>query len=222
MLNRENKLFFLLFIVGVLFFTACKNNKYKEYNTEEIATIRERAMATSQSILGQETYFAIYQMANDSILNWSKNELGLWKYFGNLTDYRLDSVFCVNEAADRIVFSIFRRTMIDDAFSDGISYFYSKKIRNTWYFFEGAYMVLPRESYQKGIRTPLGFEKLKQIATYNIYRGYLKKNNQGEWKINDRFFSTFNKDAYNYPFTTQEAWEESWLKLARENWTKKR
>ena len=111
MLNRENKLFFLLFIVGVLFFTACKNNKYKEYNTEEIATIRERAMATSQSILGQKTYFAIYQMANDSISDWSKNELGLWKYFGNLVDYQLDSVFCVNKAGNKMVFSIFSRSL---------------------------------------------------------------------------------------------------------------
>ena len=35
---------------------------------------------------------------------------------------------------------------------------------------------------------PLNFEKLKQIATWNIYRRYLKKNTQGEWEINDRFF----------------------------------
>ena len=117
MLHRENRLILLILLLFLLI-TGC--NRIVKYNEKEIAEIRERTLATSQSILGQETYFAIYQMANDSILNWSKNELGLWKYFGNLTDYRLDSVFCVNEAADRIVFSIFRRTMIDDAFSDGI------------------------------------------------------------------------------------------------------
>ena len=44
-LHRENKLFILLFIVCTLSFTAC--NKYKEYNTKEIAKIREITVATS-------------------------------------------------------------------------------------------------------------------------------------------------------------------------------
>ena len=60
-------------------------------------------------------------MANDSITNWSKNKLGLWKYYGNLTDYQLDSVFCINEAANKIVFSILRRSAVDNAVGDGIS-----------------------------------------------------------------------------------------------------
>jgi len=82
-------------------------------------------------------------------------------------------------------------------------------------------MVLPREFYQEDIHTPLSFEKLKQIATMNIYRGYLRKGKKRKWEINDNFFATFNYDAYNYPFTTQEAWDESWLKLCRENWSKR-
>ena len=218
-LRRENKLFILLFVVASLFFTACK--RYKEYNVKEIATIRESCIKVSQTILGKNEYYSIYQMANDSIINWSKNELGKWKYFGNLTDYQLDSVFCVNKTGNRIIFSILRRTIIDDADGDGISYFYGVKIRNNWYFFEGEYMVLLREYYQEDIHTPLSFEKLKQIITSYKYRHYLNKNKQGQWEINEKFFATFNYDAYNYPFTTQEAWDESWLKLCRENWSKK-
>jgi hypothetical protein len=62
------------------------------------------------------------------------------------------------------------------------------KIKGNWYFFRGEGMVLPREYYQKDIHRPLSFEKMKQIATFNIYRHYLKKNKQGEWEINERFF----------------------------------
>ena len=185
-LHRENKLFILLFIICFSFFTAC--NGHKEYNTKEVAKIRERAIATSQSIIGKETYYSIYQMANDSILNWSENKLGLWKYYGNLTDYQLDSVFCVNEAENKIVFSILRRSLGTNSVGDGISYFYGVKIRNTWYFFQGPFMFLPREFYQKDIHTPLSFEKLKQIATKNIYQGYLEWGKNGQWEINERFF----------------------------------
>jgi len=119
MLRRENKLFILLFVVASLFFTACK--RYKEYNVKEIATIRERCIKVSQTVLSQDEYYSIYQMANDSIINWSKNELGKWKYYGNLTDYQLDSIFCVNEMGDKIIFSILRRSVADNAVMDGIS-----------------------------------------------------------------------------------------------------
>ncbi len=83
-------------------------------------------------------------------------------------------------------------------------------------------MVLPREYYQKNIHTPLSFEKLKQIATFNIYKYYLEKNKKEDWVIRERFFRNLEDyDAYSYPFTTQEAYDESWLKLAKENWVKK-
>ena len=83
-------------------------------------------------------------------------------------------------------------------------------------------MIVPRENHQEDIHTPLSFEKLKQIATVRLYLRYLKKNKNEEWEINDNFFSDlYERDAYNYPFTTQEAWEESWLRLCRANWEKK-
>ncbi len=50
-------------------------------------------------------------------------------------------------------------------------------------------MVVPREHYQSDIYTPVSFEKLHEIAMINIFRGYLKKNEDGEWKINDAFFT---------------------------------
>ena len=184
MLHQGNKLFIVL--LCILLFFSC--DKYKKYNTKEIADIRERVSTMSQSILGRENYFYVYQIANDSINNWIKHELEYWKYYGKTAEYQLDSVFCVNKSGNKIVFSILRYHLPKESSADGISYFYGVKIRNTWYFFEGAYMVLPREYYQVDIHTPLSCEKLKQIATSNIYRYYLKKNKNGEWEINDDFF----------------------------------
>ena len=50
-------------------------------------------------------------------------------------------------------------------------------------------MVVPREHYQSDIYTPVSFEKLHEIAIRNSFRGYLKKNEDGEWEINDAFFT---------------------------------
>jgi len=104
--------------------------------------------------------------------------------------------------------------------ADGITYFYGIKISGGWYFFAGPYLVLPRIGYQKDLHTPLSFTKLHEIAMDTVFKGYLKKNKEtGEWEINDAFFARFyERDAYNFPFTTQEAWDESWLRLMRENW----
>jgi hypothetical protein len=174
-------------------------------------------MEKSQALLGRE-YWIIYNSAIDSIDNWIDNEIGNFTYWKSLINYQLDSVLCVNEQRDKIFFSILLPYIDKAGTSDQIEYFYGVKIKDRWYFFEGPTLVLPREYYQEDIHSPLSFEKLKQIATFNIYRRYLQKNKQGEWKINEQFFTTFNKDAYNYPFSTQEEWEESWLKLSREKW----
>ena len=209
MLHRENKIFIIIFIIGC-------NNK-KEYNSKEIKVVRDNCMNKSHELLGNE-YWVIYNSAIDSINSWINNKIGNYAYWNSLIDYQLDSILCVNKDKNKIIMSILLPYIGEKGVQDDIKYFYGVKINNQWYFFGGATMVLPREYYQKDIHTPLSFEKLKQIATSNIYQGYLIKNTNGEWVINEQFFSTFNKDAYNYPFTTQEAWEESWLKLNRQKW----
>ena len=223
MSHQGNKL--ILLMLTVCFFIASCNKKVK-YNEKELADIRERTLAISQSILGKETSFAIFQMANDSISNWTKYELGLWKYLGKVLYYQLDSVFCVNKEANKIVFSILKCDKRDDAIMDVISHFYGVKIRNTWYFFDGPDLVLPREYYQKDIHMPLSFEKLKQIATSNIYRYYLKKNKNGEWEINDEFFdriSNKNISTSGYGGCIEcQTEEEYYMYLVKKNWQKKK
>ena len=160
----------------------------KQIDEKEIAEIRERTMGESSNILGKETYFAIFQKANDSINNWGAHEIGFWRAHGKAIEHQLDSVFCVSPSGNKIVFAILRRNVRDSGVLDGITYFYGVKIGNEWYFFKGPSLVLQREYYQDDIHTPLSFEKMKQIAASNIYRRYLTKNRQGGWEINERFF----------------------------------
>jgi hypothetical protein len=67
----------------------------------------------------------------------------------------------------------------------------------------------------------LSFEKLKQIATYNIYRGYLIKDEKGNWIINDKFFSDLTSVAWCTDCTTQEQWDSAYMYQVNLNWQKK-
>jgi hypothetical protein len=100
----------------------------------------------------------------------------------------VDSILCVNKSGNKLITSILLKQLLKDGVQDDIEYFYGVKVQGEWYFFADATLVLPREYYQKDIHTPLSFEKLRQIATWNIYRSYFKKNKQGEWEVNERFF----------------------------------
>jgi hypothetical protein len=218
MLHQGIKLMGMLLLIT----TVVSCSRYKEYNAKEIQEIRKRNIDYALSILGQDEYWGIYDKINDSINMWKINNLGLYKYYGVSKEYLVDSIICINRHGDKIITSVLLRQLLEEGIQDDIKYFYGVKIRGTWYFFGGATLVLPREYYQKDIHTPLSFEKLKQIATWNIYRRYLKKNTQGEWEINERFFENLSKyDAYSRPFTTQESYDESWLQLMRENWSKR-
>ena len=182
----------------------------------------------SSKQIGESTYTTIYNKANDSLNIWIKSEL---KGSLNLkvNTWKLDSLLCFNRNSDKLIGSVgVQLTKYADTDHDGMYYFYGIKIKDEWFFFFGPYLVLLRENYQSDPHTPLSFARLHQIAMQEIFRGYLKKKDKGfwgnifqkqEWEINERFFNRLDeRDAYNYPFTTQEAWEESWMRLMRENW----
>jgi hypothetical protein len=167
-------------------FASC--SRYKEYNAKEINKIRDNAISMSKSLLGEDEYNMIYDNMNDSINNWIENKLRNYTYWTSVINYQVDSVLCVNEKQNKVITSILLPCVNKECLSDEIKYFYGVKIKGEWYFFGGSTMHIPREYYQKDIHTPLSFEKLKQIATSNIYRSYLKKNKKGEWEINKKFF----------------------------------
>ncbi len=217
MLHRSRVVFLFPCILIFQFLISCEP---KNKNNSEIDSIK--MMQVSKRSISERTYYQVYGRANDSVATWIEHSLQSYLYEKS-NNWSIDSLLCFNSQMDKSIMALLNQDLYPTSKNDGINVFYGVKIRDKWYFFKGPFIVLFRENYQKDIHTPLPIAKLHEIAMDNIFKGYLKKNKQsGEWEINDGFFARFyERDAYNYPFTTQEAWEESWLKLMRENWEKR-
>ena len=220
MLLQGNKKNSICVILSILFFVSC--DKYKIYNEKEINEIREKCIEKSKSIVGISEYFTIYSCINDSINNWRSNHVGYYQYMGISKDYLVDSILCFNLTGNKLLTAILQRQLLRNGVQDDIWYFYGVKIKEEWYFFPGPTLVLPREFYQEDIHTPLSFEKLQQIATAHIYRGYLKQGKKGQWEINERFFQDIiskNKRIGGYGSCLKCKTEEEYvLYRVRENW----
>jgi hypothetical protein len=100
-----------------------------------------------------------------------------------LVQFQIDSVLCFNTAGNKMITTRIGRGLGKDNVMDAVTHYYGVKINSNWYFFSGPTMHVPREYYQKDIHTSLSFEKLKQIATAEIYRGYLKKEEMDNGKL---------------------------------------
>jgi hypothetical protein len=189
----------------------------KKRDNVEVDSIK--IMQVSKQSISEKIYSEVYGRANDSVTSWIAHSLQSYLYERD-NNWRIDSLLCFNTQKDKAIMALLNQDRYPTSKNDGINVFYGVKIKEKWYFFKGPFIVLIRENYQKDIHTPLPFTKLHEIAMDNIFKGYLKKNKQsGEWEINEGFFARFyERDAYNFPFTTQEAWEESWLRLMHENW----
>jgi hypothetical protein len=212
MLHRVNKIIVLLIILN---FISC-NNEQKELKEK-----RNEAINKSISIIGYDSYYDVYNKANDSIIVWVENQLA--SYLGKrLNDCQLDSLICFNNNADKCVMAILTRaTFFNDAVIDNINIFNGVRIKTSWYFFSGGTLVLPREYYQEDIHTPLSFEKLKELAMKNIFGTYLKNGKNGELEINDKFFSDLTSGAWCTDCETQEEWDSVYLSVIRKNWEKR-
>jgi hypothetical protein len=218
MLHQGTKLLvILLFITAVV---SC--SRYKKYDAKEINRIRNNAISMSKSLLGEDEYNLIYNNMIDSINNWMNNGLGKYAYWNSAIKYQLDSVLCVNKERDKILTSVLLPYVKKGGVSDEIRYFYAVKVKGTWYFFDGATIVVSRGYYQENIHQPVSDEVLRQIATSNIYRSYLKKNAQGEWEINERIFeriSSKNGDNRGYGGCVDcKTEEEYYMHLVERNW----
>jgi len=116
-------------------------------------------------------YLLVLQEANDSLNFWIKNKIH--------NPYQLDSLICFNRNNDKLVGALLSE--------DGIKFFYGVKIKNRWYFFDGATIVLLKEFYPNDA-WPLSYNKLHEIAMKEVFSGYLIKDEKGNWVINDKFF----------------------------------
>lgn len=218
MLHQGTKLLVMLFLITAV--VSC--SRYKKYDAKEINKIRDNAMNVSKSVLGEKEYNLIYNNMKDSIDNWIANRLGYYTYWNSAIKYQLDSVLCVNKERNKIIAGILLPFVEEDGLSDDVQYFYGVKVKGVWYFFDGATIVVSRGYYQENIHQPVSYEVLRQIATSNIYRSYLKKNAQGEWAINERIFeriSSKNADNRGYGGCVDcKTEEEYYMHLVERNW----
>ena len=186
MLNHVNKCMALILLTASM---AChqqaRNNSERNHKILEI----------SETTMGKQEYNVIRQQVLDSLNTWCSAKLpgyrSMWSY-----RYQLDSTLCFNTEKDRMVTAILVQCTETDCESDDVQYFYGAKIKNQWYFFRGGgTMVVIREHYQKDIHTPVSFEKLHELAMDEMLRGYIKRNKDGEWEVNDAFFTAHFEDS---------------------------
>jgi hypothetical protein len=175
-----------------------------------------------KNFVGEEEYSKVYNRANDSIKFWAFKKLE--NYDENENGFYLDSIVCFNLKKDKSVMALAQQDFRSEANSDYMQFFFGVKFAEQWFFFKGPNIVLPREYYQSDTRTPLSFEKLHEIAMKEIFSGYLKKDKDGEWQINDRFFDQVVPKS-NEPVSsgfgecfTCKGQEEYVMYIVRKNW----
>lgn len=200
---------------------------------KEISLIQERyeiALDKSLQIVGPSVYYNVLKSAEDSIDNWTKNRIPFFARF-KIDSVRLDSLVCFNRNGTKAVMARLSQCR-RDCTQDDIHFLYAVKIRDIWYFFSGATIVLPRENYQKDIHTPLPFTKLHEIATQEVFRGYLKKKDLGfwrnvfgktEWEVNENWFkSHFESNTWCITCNTPKSsaqWDSIYLDIVEKNWS---
>ena len=227
MFKLEIKITLILVFACVL--SACKENKSE-------ATKRKRDLYQTFSIkqVGRQEYWTVWNTAKDSVQNYIDNGLIRFNSYINRAWY-LDSLISFNKRADRCVMAL---SLQAPPYSprDRMEYFYGAKINGKWYFFlGGGQFILPRDYYQKDVRVPLSIEQFNEIAVGNIFSGYLKKDKNGTWRINDRFFTAHFEDVgwgdfERYQDTVvhgkrfnnkKEYFESIYLDVVKGNWIKK-
>jgi hypothetical protein len=211
MLHRD-KLFSILLIV--FFCISCSVKKDDE--TKSFKSLSENIIG------GKVKYQAIFLSIVDTLNNWKTNSLFGTSISCDYSGFQVDSLLCFNKEKNKMVTCILENECNEDH-GDGIHFLYGAKIKGNWYFFKGAYIFLPREMYvsKDKVHEPLSFTKLHEIAMKNIYNGYLKKDMNGQWVIDEGFFSDLTSKAWCFKCTQQAEWDSAYLSFVKRNWKKK-
>ena len=214
MFSRVNKFILITF----LFSYSCNKESEVRRKTSLCKDISLKAS-------GKMEYDEVYEKALDSLRIFQKNALRSYGFLG-IGNWELDSLICFNKDADKCVMSLsYTTSSYPDSDHDGLNFFHCAKIDQKWYFFIGSSFHLSRELYQDDIHTPLSFEKMHEIAMENIFRGYLVKNDQDKWEINNRFFiSMANKNAIGTGYggcPECKTEDEYYFLLSKKNWLSK-
>ena len=212
---KVGKISILMFIIFIFLYSCAREKP------------NEKMYALLLQLSNRDESVYVKELAKDTLFSWIENKLSnrSAEYISDYSNvFLIDSIIAINKEKDKAVIAVLYSN-IDLPLStmDAISFLYGVKIRETWYFFHGPIIHLPREFYQKDIHTPLSFEKLHEIAMREIYSGYLIKhkkdagfwNNtfapQYEYEVNDAWFDRHfkNKGVCSY-CETEEDFEEVW------------
>jgi hypothetical protein len=182
----------------------------------------------SRESIGSAEYDFIWTNLQDSIDLWRTNRLE-WSALLNIDEWQLDSTICINSSKNKLVGTILKKcTYHTSCRQDDLQYIYGVKIEGVWFFFYGGTQVLTQHKSTVGgkeVWTPNTFEELHDFAVKLVYRGYLRRGDDGSYEINDGFFSNMGcRDGPRPGYCqckTCETFEDWVLYTVRENWQKR-
>jgi hypothetical protein len=158
--------------------------------------------------------------ATDSLENWVVNNLPKYRSI-SMNPYQIDTLFCFNKEKNKCISCVISKGNV--AGGANLHYFYGVEIKQEWYFFDGPFVVIPRDYYYpETMPKPFTFDELHNIAGREIFKSYLKQRENSEvYEINDNFFS----DITNYPVCidckTIQDYDSFFLNYIRVNWITK-
>ena len=139
--------------------------------------------------------------------------------------YSVDELVCINSKRYKLLASVNSNIDDPDGSLDQLTYLYGVKIDDGWYFFFGPAQFVYREEDEKGgyrAHTP---SELHDKTVKHVYRGYLRRGDDGSYEINDGFFSNMGcRDGPRPGYCqckTCETFEDWVLYTVRENWQKR-
>jgi hypothetical protein len=143
--------------------------------------------------VGEKDYFFLLEKAKDSLDFWVQNKLPYCEA-ETLYDYHVDSLICFNREKNRFVGSIHLFGTQHGSVADNLIFFYGERLTDSWFFFKGANVVIPREMVSgHDIHTPLSYQQLHEIALKEVYANYLTP----EGEVNENWFKQhFEGDGY--------------------------
>lgn len=194
-------------IVTIFCLASCVNNGGENSGS----TMKE----ASTKIIGLNSYNNLIATMNDSVSTWKLNRLSRYIEEKDKSEYRIDSLLCLNKEGNRIITCLLGKSFLKPKPTGGITFFYGEKINSKWFFFSGDHIFVPHEMRSVKDGNSFSYEELHLIALKEVYQGYL--NSKGE--INEEWFiGHFENGGWCSKCKTAEDFKNAKLEGVRNNW----